>query len=417
MANKVIVSCGVGIDSIAVLAGMHLRGIRPDAIVFSDTGSEKTGTYDYIGVLQAWLGNVGFPGLTILQTKTREGFLYSLEQHSLRTKKLPAFAYGGASCSVKFKGSKIDAHVSRLPLVREAIKGGDKIVRVVGYDDSEADRKRAKKGTRERARLLSDSSLQKVQELLAAGETKKAKTLTKAIKKAREDAEHNIWWYPLQEWGWDRAECSRKILEVGLPLPPKSACYFCPANRPHEIVNNALDNPEQAFRIILIESLAMNSHRTDVGLWRGAIKGTRPGKKGTTVANGATPRPAHMSEYLLDWLFTGKAFDLWMPDLNRKGTQAETLDMSHVGKLYKGGHLQVLQNEPDPVAMVELREKGRLLAVHLRERAEAAGILVDNRFVKFEDPSEVKVRVADMAWAEALRLHSRGVLDPKGVVA
>lgn len=50
--------------------------------------------------------------------------------------------------------------------------------------------------------------------------------------------------YPLREWGIDRVECGRIITRAGLPLPPKSACFFCPAMREVEIQLLALEHPE-----------------------------------------------------------------------------------------------------------------------------------------------------------------------------
>lgn len=41
--------------------------------------------------------------------------------------------------------------------------------------------------------------------------------------------------YPLREWGLDRNACGRVIVNAGLPLPPKSACFFCPAMKEAEI--------------------------------------------------------------------------------------------------------------------------------------------------------------------------------------
>jgi hypothetical protein len=41
--------------------------------------------------------------------------------------------------------------------------------------------------------------------------------------------------YPLREWGWDRDECKRQIDAAGLPVPVKSACFFCPASKQDEI--------------------------------------------------------------------------------------------------------------------------------------------------------------------------------------
>ena len=46
---------------------------------------------------------------------------------------------------------------------------------------------------------------------------------------------HNPAWLtirrPLVELGIDKAECKRIILEAGLPVPPKSGCWFCPFQR------------------------------------------------------------------------------------------------------------------------------------------------------------------------------------------
>ena len=41
-------------------------------------------------------------------------------------------------------------------------------------------------------------------------------------------------WYPLMEWGWDRAACMQAIENAGLPQPGKSSCFFCPSMRAEE---------------------------------------------------------------------------------------------------------------------------------------------------------------------------------------
>lgn len=50
--------------------------------------------------------------------------------------------------------------------------------------------------------------------------------------------------YPLREWGIDRAAAGRIITSAGLPLPPKSACWFCPAMKQEEIAQLATTDPE-----------------------------------------------------------------------------------------------------------------------------------------------------------------------------
>jgi hypothetical protein len=32
--------------------------------------------------------------------------------------------------------------------------------------------------------------------------------------------------YPLRDWGWTRARCEARIAQAGLPVPPKSSCWF-----------------------------------------------------------------------------------------------------------------------------------------------------------------------------------------------
>jgi hypothetical protein len=55
--------------------------------------------------------------------------------------------------------------------------------------------------------------------------------------------------YPLREWGWDRAECIRQIDAAGLPVPPKSACFFCPATKPAELHEIPVDLLERIVRL------------------------------------------------------------------------------------------------------------------------------------------------------------------------
>ena len=45
MTGPLVVSYGMGVDSTAMLIGMAQRSIRPDLILFADTGGEKPETY------------------------------------------------------------------------------------------------------------------------------------------------------------------------------------------------------------------------------------------------------------------------------------------------------------------------------------------------------------------------------------
>ena len=39
---------------------------------------------------------------------------------------------------------------------------------------------------------------------------------------------------------WGRDDCVAAIARVGLPQPGKSACFFCPSSKKHEIITLAL---------------------------------------------------------------------------------------------------------------------------------------------------------------------------------
>jgi PP-loop superfamily ATP-utilizing enzyme len=58
--------------------------------------------------------------------------------------------------------------------------------------------------------------------------------------------------YPLLDLGLRRTDCQRIIREAGLPVPPKSACWFCPMKRPsewHELRRTQPDLFDHACRL------------------------------------------------------------------------------------------------------------------------------------------------------------------------
>ena len=93
-------------------------------------------------------------------------------------------------------------------------------------------------------------------------------------KKAPQDALLYDCQSPLREWGWDRDDCVGRIIAEGLPVPPKSACWLCIANKPEEI----RDLPRWCLRlIVLVEARAAPRLHTVEGLWRRSTK-ARPGR-------------------------------------------------------------------------------------------------------------------------------------------
>lgn len=229
----VIVSLGVGVDSVAMLVEMQQRGIRPDAIITAlvgqgEYGNEHPRFYLYLPLLSEWLARVGFPPITFVYYRLgREAkhFHYeSLAGNCIANRTLPSIAFRrNHSCSLKWKGEQIDRHVT-------TTYGDQPCYRLVGYDCTEI------------------------------GRVSRFSTKSKPGSGRAGD----MYVYPLQLWGMNRHDCQRAIERAGLPSPGKSSCVFCPSMKPDEI--DGLD-PASLWLIVIIEAHASPNLKVIRGLW------------------------------------------------------------------------------------------------------------------------------------------------------
>jgi hypothetical protein len=268
--EPVVIACGMGVDSVAMIYEWHARGLpRPDSILFADTGSEKPQTYAYTEVLNAWLRSVGWPEVTVLRKTSPKTGDTSLHGECLRKSVLPSLAYGGHSCSLKWKVEPQwkycrdrygwqQPRKKRGELERPAgtWAHGAMITKLIGYDAGAKDMKRIKN---------------------AVGKWPPGHRYV----------------YPLAAWGWDRAKCIEKIVSMGLPgwdpayleadlvtfrelvwierggIPCKSACFMCPASQKAEISMLQRVHPKLHEIAIRIERQAQDKGlRTVKGLGR-----------------------------------------------------------------------------------------------------------------------------------------------------
>lgn len=231
MRQPLCVCCGVGVDSVAMLVGLEQRGQRPDLITFADTGGEKPETYLYVPILQQWLRDVGFPQLQVCRYKPKKPTYTTLMGNCLANETLPSLAFGFKSCSIKWKRDAQEPLRRRLPENVRAWSDGMKVIKAIGFDAREEYRTYA--GTPE------------------------------------ESTEYD-YWYPLQDWGWDREHCSRVIADAGLPVPVKSACFFCPASKKHEIEWLRQNHPDlHALAVAMEQRYRSGKH------WRGDTATTK----------------------------------------------------------------------------------------------------------------------------------------------
>src|SRR6187401_945479 len=85
-----VVAYGLGVNSTAMLVEFARRDIRPDLILFADTGGEKPETYAYLPVIQQYLKDVGFPPVVTVRYEPKWATYRTLEEQCLATGTLPS---------------------------------------------------------------------------------------------------------------------------------------------------------------------------------------------------------------------------------------------------------------------------------------------------------------------------------------
>jgi len=212
-----IVGLGGGVNSWAAIAGLFKRNIVPDLISFADTLGEKPETYEFLSLANDTLVSIGFPRITtVVRVATRTGDK-SLEDECIRNKTLPSRAFGGSSCAQKWKILPQDNFLRSWKPAIESWEAGIKPIKIIGYDGGEL----------RRASIREDGILR--------------------------------YWYPLIEWDWDRERCVDEIRSLGWPIPPKSACFFCPSSKKHEVLSLIKTHPDLYKRAVNMEQVARDA--------------------------------------------------------------------------------------------------------------------------------------------------------------
>jgi 3'-phosphoadenosine 5'-phosphosulfate sulfotransferase (PAPS reductase)/FAD synthetase len=221
-----VITCGAGLNFTALITEWHRREMpRPDLIIFADTGSERARTYQHIVVVNNWLMSIGYPEITVVFVKDKESQnQVKLHELCLKTKTLPAPAFGFKSCSMRFKVEQVDKFLNNYApsksiwgKFRKLSEIKNKITRIVGFDFGEGHR------------------------------TYNA------------DCDKYDVVYPLVDWEIDREDCEEIVANSQLPLPIKSSCYMCPNMKSREIVEMAKNEPEALNAALKVEDAFLSS--------------------------------------------------------------------------------------------------------------------------------------------------------------
>src|SRR3954466_1366435 len=132
-----VVAYGLGVNSTAMLVEFARRGIRPDLILFADTGGEKPETYRYMPVIQQYLKEVEFPPVVTVRYEPKTAPYHTLEGQCLHTGTLPSLAYGGKSCSLKYKVGPQNTIITAAYPPAAFVGAGRRVVRALGFDATE----------------------------------------------------------------------------------------------------------------------------------------------------------------------------------------------------------------------------------------------------------------------------------------
>lgn len=216
-----VLSFGGGVNSTALLVGLLEREQPPDLVLFADTGGERDETYRFVDTMAGWMTG---HGLTFHVVKNKTDL--TLEGECIKNKTLPSLAFGFRGCSVKWKRQPMDRVIKKWKPAIEAWECGERVERLIGIDAGEAHR----------------------------GQIPDDKRFT--------------YRFPLIEWDWARDECVEAIQRAGLPVPIKSACWFCPAMRKVEVLALAKERPDLFDRAVEMEHNAKENLDTIKGLGR-----------------------------------------------------------------------------------------------------------------------------------------------------
>ena len=207
-------SFGGGVQSVA-LAILNATGRvtpRADLAIFADPGSEEAETYRLLPVYREWMAAHEYELVTV---KSHCGPLldYVLERSTV----IPIHSktmIGHRQCTNKWKLTPIKRYARA--------QGATKLTQQLGISTDEYQR----------------------------------------VKPARDQWVTNRW--PLIELGLSRRDCISIIEAEGLPVPPKSACWFCPFQQTSRWQWRAIERPEEFEAAAQLEDVLNQRQR-----WKG----------------------------------------------------------------------------------------------------------------------------------------------------
>jgi hypothetical protein len=219
-----VISYGGGVQSTAMIVLATQGQIDADVGLFSNVGddSEHPATLAYVrDVMIPWAAERGHPVHELRRTK-RNGETPTLWQHLMapsRSIDIPVRMANGAP------GNRNCTQTYKLDVVRRWLRDHDALPAVLHIGISVDEIERAGRGR-------NDPGIERS--------------------------------YPLLGLGLSRNDCRQVIADAGLPVPPKSSCFFCPFHRPATWAEMRRDEPELFAKSQELED-TLNERRDALG--------------------------------------------------------------------------------------------------------------------------------------------------------
>jgi hypothetical protein len=254
-----VFSFGGGVQSHAVLALQALGTLTQpyDVFLFSNVGhdSENPETLEYLDrYTRPFCEQRGIPFIELRRIKRGLGEVTLVQEifYQQRSIIIPAYfgtgGFGNRNCTTDFKVRVIDRYI------RDA--GYHYAVVGLGISVDEFSRARSTEWHRHEGQDYQEAEAEFQQTSFLPVEQA-------VVKKVSEKRDIGFWKkreYPLLDLRLSRDACHRIIQGAGLPMPPKSSCFFCPFKRPSEWIELKRRRPDLFERAVDIEA-AINEKR------------------------------------------------------------------------------------------------------------------------------------------------------------
>lgn len=244
-ANYKIISLGLGQQS-TTLYLMSSLGIieRADYAIFSDTGAESKKTYEYLKWLKRWSKrNNGIPIILTGKKSLYRDLIHGTSISGKRFASIPAFTKDEngkigilrRQCTEEYKTNEIFASIRKLYRLKPRKRTPDTEI-WLGITMEEM----------ERMKYPRTKWMTFVYPFLNI--------------KSKKGGHEKVTYTKL----FRRSDCTQWLNENNFPIPPKSACIFCPFQSDHRWREMKLHQPDEWDKVIKLDERIRNSTRKGV---------------------------------------------------------------------------------------------------------------------------------------------------------